>query len=349
MTDLGVGEREAYEFIREMQTIKQTEDESELNLQLEYLQKSGINGAGKYAFYYAMLATDRERELMAELPETVDPAAAIEDIVNIRRAEDGTKGYARIRESKGAIGAEMALRFHSDAMYEKAVEVTTETGISFEDYFDLKFDGEADVEKGVKMLSAGINKEATMEAARALGRLEPEGDAKSVSAVQKYRAIDAADLDEKEKRQVMEVIASDSDNGRFTIATEYGISLENFVDVKENLSYLNKENTGTSGVSNAKVAAAVNNVDGLTDQQKAVLWQLFTGATTAKNNPYLGTCHEMRDNQLIAFVSLVHECYLKDESDIPLGKFSDYVAMNWDRLKDLSPRSILCDFYNNNF
>ena len=63
----------------------------------------------------------------------------------------------------------------------------------------------------------------------------------------------------------------------------------------------------------------------------------------------IGTCHEMRDNHLIAFVSLVHECYLKDESDIPLGKFSDYVAMNWDRLKDLSPRTILCDFYNNNF
>ena len=63
----------------------------------------------------------------------------------------------------------------------------------------------------------------------------------------------------------------------------------------------------------------------------------------------IGTCHNMKDNQLIAYVSLVHECYLKDESDIPLGKFSDYVAINWDRLKDLSPRTILCDFYNNNF
>ena len=59
----------------------------------------------------------------------------------------------------------------------------------------------------------------------------------------------------------------------------------------------------------------------------------------------IGTCHEMPDNQLISYVSLTHECYLKDESDIPFGKFCDYVAMNWDKLKDLSPREILMNFY----
>ena len=63
----------------------------------------------------------------------------------------------------------------------------------------------------------------------------------------------------------------------------------------------------------------------------------------------IGTCHKMHDNQLISYVSLVHECYLKDESDMPLGKFSDYVAMNWDRLKNLSTRAILIEFYNNYF
>ena len=59
----------------------------------------------------------------------------------------------------------------------------------------------------------------------------------------------------------------------------------------------------------------------------------------------IGTCHEMPDKQLISYVSLTHECYLKDESDIPFGKFCDYVAMNWDKLRDLSPREILMNFY----
>ena len=63
----------------------------------------------------------------------------------------------------------------------------------------------------------------------------------------------------------------------------------------------------------------------------------------------IGTYHEIADNQLISYVSLVYECYLKDENDLPFGKFCDYVAMNWDRLKHLSPRTILSDFYNKNF
>ena len=60
----------------------------------------------------------------------------------------------------------------------------------------------------------------------------------------------------------------------------------------------------------------------------------------------IGICHEMPDNQLIAYVSLVYECYLKDINDTPLGKFSDFVAMEWDRLKSLSRYDILTEFYN---
>ena len=59
----------------------------------------------------------------------------------------------------------------------------------------------------------------------------------------------------------------------------------------------------------------------------------------------IGTYHNLPVNQLIAYVSLTHECYLKDESDMPFGKFCDYVAMNWDKIKNLSPREILIKFY----
>ena len=60
----------------------------------------------------------------------------------------------------------------------------------------------------------------------------------------------------------------------------------------------------------------------------------------------IGIYHELPYNQLIAFVSLVYECYLKDINDTPLGKFSDFVAMEWDRLKSLSRYDILTEFYN---
>ena len=60
----------------------------------------------------------------------------------------------------------------------------------------------------------------------------------------------------------------------------------------------------------------------------------------------IGTYHDIPENQLIAYVSLVYACYLKDSNDTPLGKFCDYVAMNWDSLKGLSRYDILYEFYS---
>ena len=59
----------------------------------------------------------------------------------------------------------------------------------------------------------------------------------------------------------------------------------------------------------------------------------------------IGSSNNLPENQLMPYVSLVLECYLKDECDMPFGKFCDFVAKNWDRLKTLSPRNILCEFY----
>ena len=59
----------------------------------------------------------------------------------------------------------------------------------------------------------------------------------------------------------------------------------------------------------------------------------------------IGTYHNIQEDQLLSYVFLVYECYLKDESDMPFGKFCDYVAINWDKIKNLSPREILIKFY----
>ena len=59
----------------------------------------------------------------------------------------------------------------------------------------------------------------------------------------------------------------------------------------------------------------------------------------------IGSSNNLPENQLMPYVSLVLECYLKDECDMPFGKFCDFVAKNWDRLKTLAPRNIVCEFY----
>ena len=60
----------------------------------------------------------------------------------------------------------------------------------------------------------------------------------------------------------------------------------------------------------------------------------------------IGSSNNLPENQLMPYVSLVLECYLKDECDMPFGKFCDFVAMEWDKLKSLSRYDILTEFYN---
>lgn len=52
------------------------------------------------------------------------------------------------------------------------------------------------------------------------------------------------------------------------------------------------------------------------------------------------------EKALKEFVCLVGDCYLKDTIPTPLGALSDYVAMNWKTVKELSRSDILEEFYD---
>ena len=54
--------------------------------------------------------------------------------------------------------------------------------------------------------------------------------------------------------------------------------------MKDNVTYLDDQNEG--GVTNGMVKVSIDHIEGMSNAQRAALWQLFTGATSAKNNPY---------------------------------------------------------------
>ena len=60
-------------------------------------------------------------------------------------------------------------------------------------------------------------------------------------------------------------------------------------------------------------------------------------------------CHDIDKkygiDELKKFVFRVSECYLKDSNATPLGALTDYMAENWEVLKELSRYDILCKFY----
>ncbi len=200
-------------------------------------------------------------------------------------SEDDAKEYIYREANRELFGAEYALKAYGTSTYNRAVRVRDEQGIDFETFYDVYFDAEdPDVEKCFSLIEDGFEKETALEIARNIGALEPLDGAKSVSNIQKYGAIDAADITEDEKLWAMTVLATDTDLRKLTILAEYNVTLKQFVDVKNNITYLNDQNEG--GVTNAMVKASIDHIKDVNNTQRAVLWQLFTGATSAKNNPY---------------------------------------------------------------
>lgn len=58
--------------------------------------------------------------------------------------------------------------------------------------------------------------------------------------------------------------------------------------------------------------------------------------------------YKFNEAELLNFISLVSECYLKDDNATPLGALADYIADHWIEVKDLPRRKILELFYTEN-
>lgn len=194
--------------------------------------------------------------------------------------------YIYREANREVFGAEYALKAYNKSTYERAVKEMKERGTDFDTFYDFYFEQDADEEKGFELIAKGMETASALKIAKAIGTLKPEAGKTNVSQIQKYKAIASINITEQEKKEAISTIASDTDQRRLDIADGYDVTLDQFIQVKENISALNEETTGKKGVSNAKVEAAINKTNNLNARQKAALWQLFTGSTSAKNNPY---------------------------------------------------------------
>lgn len=128
--------------------------------------------------------------------------------------------------------------------------------------------------------------------------LAPEEGANSVSEAQRWRAIlEAADNPVDQKAGLLSVMG-DSARMKYEIADAYGIEPEAWVQLKEALPQFDVNENGS--YSGAEIEAAIDALCGdgslvapwdkeplrLSREEKAVLWQLYTGSTSGKNNPY---------------------------------------------------------------
>lgn len=171
-----------------------------------------------------------------------------------------------------------------------------------------------------KYQAAGLSSESAKKVYDILGGLTSE-DGKETSAAQKYRAFVDSDLTESEKIAAIGVVmgtdmltdgGNPSSYAKFKTMLDDGVSLDDYVSIyeagmvdsypklrtaKENgvsydtyISFFGNfaaiDADGNGSLKQSEVVNALNDRPDLTNEEKAVLWQLAAIKWSAKNNPY---------------------------------------------------------------
>ena len=170
------------------------------------------------------------------------------------------------------------------------------TGAEMADYLELKLAGAVD--KYLDAIDGGLDAQSAKDVALGMAELAPEEGKKTVSDVQKWRAaIDTVD-GTSAQRDALLAVMKDSTKQKYEIADSYGIEARTWVQLKEILPQFDEDGNGSyKGEEIENAIDALNGHSGimlpggdgpqqLTNEMRAVLWQLFTGSKSAKNNPY---------------------------------------------------------------
>lgn len=170
------------------------------------------------------------------------------------------------------------------------------TGAEMVDYLELKLAGAVD--KYLDAIDGGLDTQRAKDVALGMAELTPDEGKKTVSDVQKWRAaIDAVDGADAQHDALLAVM-KDSTKQKYEIADSYGIEARTWVQLKEILPQFDEDGNGSNkGEEIENAIDAMNGHGGimlpggdgpqqLTNEMRAVLWQLFTGSKSAKNNPY---------------------------------------------------------------
>ncbi len=136
-----------------------------------------------------------------------------------------------------------------------------------------------------ELVGAGMDPDEAYDLTGALNELQPEDGADEVSDLQKWRAsVDFSD-DVEDQLAALSAVMTDAQFQKVEIANNFGVSPDAYVTLQEIKPQYDADGNGS--YKNAEIKAAVDGLPGYyTTEQKAVLWQLATGSTSARNNPY---------------------------------------------------------------
>ena len=159
------------------------------------------------------------------------------------------------------------------ALYEKYISqkpITLEDGMSMDDFLQAKID---------KAAAASEPKISDVMETQAKQN-NPNWDSMD-SKQQKYATWDETAKSGNDLTSSM----SDSEARKYQTATDHGIDTDVFVNAYKAVDQADLDNDANRSYKQEEVKTALDSMD-LTNEQRAVLWQVISSAKSGKNNPY---------------------------------------------------------------
>jgi hypothetical protein len=144
---------------------------------------------------------------------------------------------------------------------------------------------QAKAETYEKITGAGVSTSEAETLARTIGALTPEEGADSVTAMQKYKAIVDSGVSDATAAAAMQAIMPESIAVKFSAACQWNVPAEKYVEVYEATEGI-KEKYGKTSLNAGMAKAAIDSVSGLTQEQRAALWQIQNKSWKPYKNPY---------------------------------------------------------------
>lgn len=135
-----------------------------------------------------------------------------------------------------------------------------------------------------KFVAAGMDYDQAVELIEDLTALEPAEDEIQVKDIQRWRT--CVDFSSSTAMQLAALRGSmtDSQYAKVDAAYQNSVSPEMYVTFRETLPKYDADGNGS--LNGKEVEKAVRSMSGLSNSQKAVLWQLAVNSKSAKNNPF---------------------------------------------------------------
>lgn len=131
---------------------------------------------------------------------------------------------------------------------------------------------------------SGLDADTANKVNDIIGSLTPLPGKDSVSDAQKMEAISTSGLSQTEQLKALEVALNKDTYNKVSLASGYGVTVKVYLDYLGAL--VKHDEDGNGSYKQDEITAALNSMTGLTNDQKAALWQLISSSSKPSSNPY---------------------------------------------------------------